>query len=49
MNTVEIKQVSNGFYVTVHVHSENYDSKEYVFAKEYQVIKFLKELFKSEE
>ena len=47
MNTIEIKQVSNGFYVTV--HSEQYDSKEYVFAKEYQVIKFLKELFRSEE
>jgi hypothetical protein len=46
MKTYEIKQVQNGFIVTV--QTEDYDGVEYVFPKEYQVIKFLKEQFKVE-
>jgi hypothetical protein len=48
MNTIEIKQVSNGFLVTVVDEFDSSDNKEYVFVKEYQVIKFLKDRFKSE-
>ena len=49
MNSIEIKQVSNGFLVTVIDGIDSFENKEYVFTKEYQVIKFLKEHFKSEE
>jgi len=48
MNTIEIKQVANGFLVTVVDEFDSSDNKEYVFVKEYQVIKFLKDKFKSE-
>jgi hypothetical protein len=48
MNTIEVKQVANGFLVTVIETGDSYDNKEYVFTKEYQVIKFLKDHFKSE-
>jgi hypothetical protein len=45
---IEIKQVANGFLVTVVDSIDSFENKEYVFTKEYQVIKFLKEHFKSE-
>lgn len=47
MDSLEIKQVANGFLVTVIDSGDSYDNKEYVFTKEYQVIKFLKEYFNS--
>ena len=48
MNSIEIKQVSNGFLVTIVDGIDSFENKEFVFTKEYQVIKFLKETFKSE-
>lgn len=48
MNSIEIKQVSNGFLVTIIDGVDSFENKEFVFTKEYQVIKFLKETFKSE-
>jgi hypothetical protein len=47
METIEIKKVQNGFHVVVKDETE-FDEKEYVFTKESQVIKFLKEQFKEE-
>jgi hypothetical protein len=44
MDTIEIKKAKNGFVVVV--NDEEY--KEYVFVREQQLIKFLKEYFKSE-
>lgn len=44
MDTLEIKKAENGFVVVV--NGDEY--KEYVFVKEHQLIKFLKEYFKTE-
>lgn len=44
MRTIEIKQVQNGFVVTVF----DEDNKEYIFQKENQVFKFIRDLFKTE-
>jgi hypothetical protein len=48
MKSVEINQVSNGFVVIVSDDDEPWENK-YVFAKEVQVMKFLKSIFKSAE
>lgn len=48
MKSVEISQVSNGFVVIVS-DDESGEQSRYVFAKEYQVMKFLKSIFKSAE
>lgn len=44
MDTIEIKKAENGFVVVV----QEDDIKEYVFTKEQQLIKFIKEYFKAE-
>lgn len=43
---IEIRKVKNGFVVMVNNDAEY---AEYVFAKEGQVIRFMKDYFKSEE
>ncbi len=43
MDTLEIKKVANGFIIVV----QGDEYKEYVFIREQQVIKFLKEYFGS--
>ena len=48
MKSVEINQVVNGFVVMVW-DEEGGEQMKYVFAKEYQVMKFLKSIFKSAE
>jgi hypothetical protein len=48
MKSVEINQVSNGFVVVVS-DDDSGEQNRYVFAKEYQVMKFLKSIFKSAE
>jgi hypothetical protein len=47
METIEIKKVQNGFHVIIKDETE-FEEKEYVFAKEAQVIRFLREQFKEE-
>lgn len=44
MHSLEIKKAENGFVVVV--NGDEY--KEYVFFKEHQLIKFLKDYFKAE-
>jgi hypothetical protein len=45
MDTLEIKKVENGFVIIV----QGDEYKEYVFVREHQVIKFLKEYFNTGE
>lgn len=42
--TIEIKAVENGFVVSVNGD----DYKEYIFTKQFQVIRFIKDYFKGE-
>ena len=44
MSSLEVKKAENGFVVVV----SDDEYKEYVFIKEHQLIKFLKEYFKTE-
>jgi len=48
MKSVEINQVSNGFVVIVS-DDDSGEQSRHVFTKEYQVMKFLKSIFKSAE
>lgn len=45
MKTIEIKQVQNGFVVVI---IDDVEQREYVFAKQQQVFKFLKDEFKGD-